>query len=215
MSEITWLTTPAGDATNHLVLAHGAGAPMDSPFLTQFADAASDAGLNVHRFEFAYMAERRSGGKKRPPPRIETLLTEFETAIAGLRPRLPTGATLLIGGKSMGGRAASMIADRLYCGRSIAGLICLGYPFHPQGKPEQVRTAHLAELACPTLILQGTRDPFGSEQDVADYDLSPAITVSWVGDGDHDFGPRGRSGFTKTGNICDAAARAAAFARTV
>ena len=73
---------------------------------------------------------------------------------------------------------------------SIAGLVCLGYPFHPPGRPEQLRTAHLATLATPTLICQGTRDIFGTREEVAAYALSPAIVIAWVEDGDHDLRPR-------------------------
>ena len=90
----------------------------------------------------------------------------------------------------MGGRVASLVADELHAAGRIAGLICLGYPFHPPGRPEQLRTAHLAALATPTLICQGTRDTFGTREEVAGYALSPAIEIAWVEDGDHDLRPR-------------------------
>src|SRR4029079_4451141 len=85
--------------------------------------------------------------------------------------------------KSMGGRMASMVADELH----VAALICLGYPFHPPGRPERLRTAHLEHLPTPTLITQGARDPFGTPDDVAGYTLSPAITLHWVQGADHDL----------------------------
>ena len=124
------------------------------------------------------------------------------------------GAPLLIGGKSMGGRVASLVADDLYAAGRIAGLVCLGYPFHPPGRPDQLRTAHLEHLACPALIVQGERDPFGSRAEVEAMRLSLAIRFHWAGDGDHDLGPRGGSGFTRKGNLAAAADAVAAFAAT-
>jgi predicted alpha/beta-hydrolase family hydrolase len=106
-----------------------------------------------------------------------------------------------------------MIADEAHAAGRIAGLVCLGYPFHLPGRPEQLRTAHLERLACPALIVQGERDPFGGKVEVADYKLSPAIRFHWVGDGDHDLGPRGGSGFTRKGHLAAAADAVAAFAR--
>ena len=174
-----------------VLLAHGAGAPMDSAAMTAAARALAAAGLRVARFEFGYMAARRSG-TRRPPPRAETVMPEYRAAVAAL------GATgpLVIGGKSMGGRVASMVADELHAAGAVAGLLCLGYPFHPPGRPEQLRTAHLERLATPALICQGTRDPFGTREEVAGYPLSARIEILWLEDGDHDLKPRkGVSGF--------------------
>jgi predicted alpha/beta-hydrolase family hydrolase len=169
-----------------VLLAHGAGAPMESPSLAATAKALGDAGLRVARFEFAYMAGRRSGAGRKPPPRADTLNPEYVAAVKALAVKGP----LIIGGKSMGGRVASMVADELFADGRIHGLLCLGYPFHPPAKPEQVRTKHLAELRTPTLIIQGTRDEFGTREDVARYKLSPAIDILWLEDGDHDLKPR-------------------------
>ncbi len=119
---------------------------------------------------------------------------------------------LIIGGKSMGGRVASMLADELFNAGTIAGLVCLGYPFHPPNTPQNLRTAHLERLACPTLIVQGERDPFGTRAEVQPLPLSPAIAIHWIGDGDHDLGPRGASGFTRKGNLAAAAEAIQAFA---
>lgn len=171
-----------------ILLAHGAGASMDSPSMTATAKALSTAGFQVARFEFHYMAARRYGHRK-PPPRAETVNPEYIKAIADLRARGVTGK-LIIGGKSMGGRVASMVADELFARGEIAGLVCLGYPLHPPGKPEQLRTKHLIDLKTPTLIFQGTRDEFGTKDEVATYGLSPAIEVIWLEDGDHDLKPR-------------------------
>lgn len=193
-----------------LVLAHGAGAQATSPFMTLVAQLLAERGVASARFEFAYMAARRSGGKRRPPPKAEKLIAEYGDAVAVAAAQL-AGRLLLIGGKSMGGRVASMVADELFAAGRIRGLVCLGYPFHPPGKPEATRTAHLAALACPALIVQGERDPFGNREEVEGYSLSQGIALHWVGDGDHDLGPRGGKGFTRRGNLEAAADRIAAF----
>jgi predicted alpha/beta-hydrolase family hydrolase len=184
----TFLFDGPENAPATFLLAHGAGGAMDSPAMQALAETFATEGLQVARFEFAYMAARRQGSRK-PPPRAETLIPEYVAAIAAL----PLTGKLVIGGKSMGGRIASMIADDV----GAAGLLCLGYPFHPMGKPEQLRTAHLAKLRTPTLIAQGTRDPFGTSEEVAGYRLSDAIRILWMEDGDHDLRPRKSvSGFT-------------------
>ena len=209
------LTTGATAAPSHILLAHGAGAGSGSPFMTTMAELLAERGLSVHRFDFGYMAARATTGKRRPPPRAELLVAEYKAAITAARALLPAGGRLLVGGKSMGGRVASLLADRAHAEGLVAGLVCLGYPFHPTGKPEQLRTEHLARLACPALIVQGERDPFGNRDEVAGYTLSPAIALHWAADGDHDLGPRGASGFTRRGNLTAAAAAIAAFAASV
>ena len=168
-------------AKTTLLLAHGAGGAMDSPAMQALTEAFAGEGLRVARFEFSYMAARRQGTRK-PPPKAETLIPEYCAALAALGAR----GQIIIGGKSMGGRIASMIADET----QADGLLCIGYPFHPVGKPEQLRTAHLKHLHKPTLIAQGTRDPFGTRDEVATYDLSPAIQILWIEDGDHDLRPQ-------------------------
>jgi predicted alpha/beta-hydrolase family hydrolase len=196
------------DARATILLAHGAGAPMDSASMTAAAAALAGAGFRVARFEFAYMAARREGARK-PPPRADKLIPEYQAAIAAL------GATgpLIIGGKSMGGRVASMAADELLAEGAIAGLLCLGYPFHPPAKPEQLRTAHLVELRTQTLICQGTRDEFGTREEVAAYRLSPAIALLWLEDGDHDLKPRKSvSGFSAADHLRTMAAAVADWA---
>lgn len=174
-----------------LALAHGAGAPMDSPFMAHIAQGLGARGLRVARFEFPYMAARRADGKKRPPDRAPVLLESWRAAIAAL-----AGPHLAIGGKSLGGRMASLIADEA----GVRALVCLGYPFHPPGRQDKLRTEHLAELQTPTLILQGERDPFGTRDEVAGYRLSPAIRIAWCPDGDHSFKPRKASGRSQEDN---------------
>lgn len=181
------------DARVTIMLAHGAGAPMDSASLTATAKVLANAGFRIARFEFAYMAARRRGERK-PPPKAETVMPEYVAAIDALG---PTPGPLVIGGKSMGGRVASMIADAAFDAGRIAGLLCLGYPFHPIGRPQQLRTAHLTGLRTPALICQGTRDEFGDRYEVGNYGLSDAIEMFWLEDGDHDLKPRKSiSGFT-------------------
>ncbi len=194
-----------------LLLAHGAGAAMDSPFMTLIAELLAERGLATARFEFAYMAARRESTKRRPPPKAETLAPEYEAAVEVARQRWPE-RQLLIGGKSMGGRVASYIADATFAKGHCAGLVCLGYPFHPPTQPTQLRTTHLVAMACPALIVQGERDPFGSRAEVEAMSLSAQIAFHWAGDGDHDLGPRGGKGFTRKGNLQAAADAIAAFA---
>ena len=177
-----------------LFFAHGAGAPMDSNFMNVMSDLLCQRGCEVVRFEFPYMAERRETGKKRPPNTTEVLLESWRQVLAEQHAKLPDGRRLLIGGKSMGGRMASMIADEL----QVDGLICLGYPFHPPGKPEHLRIEHLQRLITPSLIVQGARDPLGNSQEVSGYPLSPTIDIHWLPDGDHDFKPRVKSGHTQS-----------------
>lgn len=174
------------DAEVTILLAHGAGAPMDSNSMVATAKALAEVGFRVARFEFGYMAARRSG-ERRPPPKAETVMPEYIAAVEDLG---PTNGPLIIGGKSMGGRVASMVADPLFEAGRIAGLLCLGYPFHPPGRPTQLRTKHLVSLETPALIVQGTRDEFGVPDEVKTYGLSKSIELHWIEDGDHDLKPR-------------------------
>jgi hypothetical protein len=212
-----FLQTGPADARMRFLCAHGAGAGMETPFLETIAALLADRGIAMLRFEFSYMAGRGAGGSRRPPPKAERLVDEYRAAVAAAAPDRRRRVPLLIGGKSMGGRVASLVADELHAAGGIAGLVCLGYPFHPPGKPDRLRTAHLGALACPALIVQGERDPFGSRAEVealaAAGHLSPAIRFHWAGDGDHDLGPRGGSGFTRKANLAAAADAVAAFAK--
>ena len=196
------------DARATILLAHGAGAPMDSNWMNQVAAALAKEGLRVARFEFAYMAGRRTCAGKKPPPKAEKVMEEYRQAVAALGAKTP----LIIGGKSMGGRVASMVADELADAGQVHGLLCLGYPFHPPGKPDKLRTAHLAEMTTPALICQGARDPFGNETEAGNFTLSPAIELRWFADGDHDLKPRKASGLTLEQHIAEMAKAAAALA---
>lgn len=198
------------DARATVLLAHGAGAAMDSSGMTALAEVIAGQGLRVARFEFGYMAARRNG-KRRPPPKAELLIPEYAAAVEAF------GADrLIIGGKSMGGRVASMVADELFGERKISGLLCLGYPFHPPNKPDKLRTAHLEAIRTPTLICQGTRDPFGTRDEVKTYDLAETIEFLWLEDGDHDLKPRKTiSGFSAADHLRTMAKAVAAFAERV
>jgi predicted alpha/beta-hydrolase family hydrolase len=174
-----------------LVLAHGAGAGMDSPFMQDFATGLGKLGLRVVRFEFPYMEKSRNDGKRRPPDREPVLRAAWLEVIERLE-----GRPLVISGKSMGGRIASLVADQA----NVKGLVCLGYPFHPVGKPDKLRTEHLKSIQTPTLILQGERDTFGNREQVPGYKLPAAIEVHWLADGDHSFKPRKSSGLREEDN---------------
>lgn len=191
------------DALRVVVLAHGAGAPMDSPFMEQVARGLAQRGLRVVRFEFPYMAKRRRGERSGAPDRQGVL----EDCWRGTIRRLGEPSRTFIGGKSLGGRIASHVADEA----GVAGLVCLGYPFHPPGRPDRLRTAHLRTLRTPALIVQGTRDPFGTPEEIAGYDLAPAIRVHFVEDGDHSLAPRKRSGRSAEQNLGEAIETVAAF----
>jgi len=194
---------PDGPVKAVLVLAHGAGGGMNSHPLESISVALANEGIRVVRFEFPYMRVRSSEGRKKPPDAPEVLLQSWRGVIA----ELGGGAKLFIGGKSMGGRIASMIADEA----GVRGLICLGYPFHPPGKPQQLRTRHLKLLKTPALILQGERDPFGGPHEVAGYELSGSIRIAWIADGDHSFKPRKQSGRTEKQNLEEVVSQILAF----
>jgi len=167
---------------------------------------ADNQGFRVVRFEFPYMTKRRETGGRRPPDREpvlrETWLKVIEATVV---------ETLIIGGKSMGGRIASLIADEL----AVAGLVCLGYPFHPSGKPDRLRVEHLKLIETPTLIVQGERDALGNKDEVSGYKLSENIQIHWLADGDHSFKPRKVSGRTIAENWREGIETAADFIRVL
>jgi predicted alpha/beta-hydrolase family hydrolase len=191
------------NAAATVVLAHGAGAMMDSPFMNTIAEGLAKTNIRVVRFEFPYMRARRESGRRGAPDREAVLLETWREMVV----RLGGGARLVIGGKSMGGRIASMVADEV----GARGLVCLGYPFHPPGRPVGMRTKHLEELRTPALIVQGTRDQFGQRDEVVRYKLSPRIGIVWIEDGDHSFRPRARSGRTEAQHLAEAIAAVTEF----
>lgn len=216
MSSCATLITTPEHCIAVVMLAHGAGAGMDSDFMNAISQALDKRAIGVIRFEFAYMAQRREGGSKRPPPKIPLLVSEWAARLEALpQPKPP----LFIGGKSMGGRIASVMNSAQAPDQPCddlqhpiwEGVICLGYPFHPQKKPLTLRTAHLKHTATPTLIVQGTRDALGNEQDVEQYDLCPHITLHWIQTGNHDLKPLIRSNITHEQAIEQAADAIHAF----
>jgi len=209
MSELhgPFLTDGPPDAPLTVLLAHGAGAGMDHPFMATIASGLGGLGWRVLRFEFGYMQQRRLTGKKRGPDTPRKLEACLRSAVAAAGP----ADRLVLAGKSMGGRVASMFADEL----GVRGLVCLGYPFHPPGKPEKLRTAHLLELHTPALFLQGERDPFGTREQVPGYGLPASIELAWVPDGEHSLKPRKRSGHTEDGNLAFAVQSADRFLRAL
>ena len=184
-----------------LILAHGAGAPMDSQWMAEMAERLAVRGVNVLRFEFPYMAQRRRDGGKRPPNPQPVLLECWREIVGEVRRHV--AGPIAIGGKSMGGRMASLLADEL----GVDALVCLGYPFYAAGKPEKPRVAHLAHVKTPTLIVQGERDALGNREAVEAYTLSSAIEVYWLVAGDHDLKPLKASGYSHAQHLEAAADR--------
>ena len=179
-------------ADRTLILAHGAGAGKDHYFMNFFARELATDQFRVVRFDFPYMVRSRLTGKRTPPDRQIKLMASWQEIISKFRTK-----ELIIGGKSLGGRIASIIADS----QGADGLVCLGYPFHAPGKFDNPRVAHLRLLQTPTLICQGTRDPFGNKDDVGTYQLPENIFFKWLKDGDHSFKPRKSSGLTEADNL--------------
>lgn len=205
------------DAAEHaaatLLLAHGAGAPMDSPFMAAIATGLVRHGLRVVRFEFPYMAHSRATGRRRAPDRLPVLQQAFRDQVAIERQTTPS-RPLFIGGKSMGGRVASLLVDALAAEPDgVRGCLCLGYPLHPPGRPQQRRSEHLRDLRTPTLILQGERDSFGTPEELRAEPLSSRIRIIAIPSGDHSFRPTRRSGLSEADNLAAAVDQAAAFLR--
>lgn len=178
-----------------LILAHGAGAPMDSEPMERLVSALNDAGIGAVRFEFDYMAQRRTGGSKRPPPGQNRLLSEWQSVIERVDQQLE-GEPLFIGGKSLGGRMASLLlADGEAHSARVIGGLAFGYPFHPPGNLQRWRTAHFPALESPLWVAQGERDPFGKRAEVEEADVERYLSaLCWVSDADHDLRPARRSG---------------------
>lgn len=196
------------------LFAHGAGADMNSDFMTQVAEGLAEKGIRVVRFNFPYMIKRSEDGKRRPPDRAPKLLTAFEEVIQALN------CPVVVGGKSMGGRMSSQVLagnalrnaeDSL----PILGSACMGFPFHAPAKDPKDRLDHLKYLTQPVLIVQGTRDTMGTFEEVNGYiqtgRVSPSIQMHWLEDGNHDLKPRKVSGFSHQQHIKSAIEQVAEF----
>ena len=190
---INTLVNTAQNPIANFVFAHGAGAGQNSEFMELMALGLAKQNINVIRFNFAYMQLIQELGKRRPPDRADKLIVHFNAVVSEIDKSLP----IFIGGKSMGGRMASMLLEK----SNALGCICMGYPFHPPGKPEKLRTEHLLAINKPVLILQGERDTFGTREEVGTFNLSERVEVSYLADGDHSFKPRKASGATLEANL--------------
>jgi uncharacterized protein len=172
-----------------LILAHGAGAPQQHPFMVTFSRGLSERGLDLVTFNFLYAEQRR-----KVPDRMPQLVACYRAVIDAARAELPSARErLFIGGKSMGGRAATHVAaeDAVI---SLRGIVLLGYPLHPPGRPDQLRDAHLPAVGRPMLFVQGSRDTFGTPSELKPIlaSLSPLPTLHHVEGGDHSFKIAGR-----------------------
>ncbi|KXS51959.1 MAG: hypothetical protein AWU57_3662, partial [Marinobacter sp. T13-3] len=204
---MSWITSEgyANAPDCIMILAHGAGAPMDSTFMESLAHALDREGIACVRFEFPYMIKRRADSRKRPPDRAPVLLEAFREVVARVRAEKGRQCTVLVGGKSMGGRMASLLAGEDVEG--IDGVACYGYPFHPPGKLDKWRIAHFDALQCPLLVIQGTRDPFGKPIEVEALGPIPGLTrLIWLEGGNHDFQPLKRQPETQE-KLIESAAR--------
>ncbi|WP_334061611.1 alpha/beta family hydrolase [Alteromonas genovensis] len=195
-----------------LILGHGAGAGKDHEFMQTMSALFVERNIDVVLFNFPYMQTIKETGKRRPPDKAEKLLQHFHDVVTYIETSCVETSTLkqtdaenkqaslptFIGGKSMGGRMATMSIEDM---PSVKGAIAFGYPFHPPGKPEKTRTDHLQAVNKPLLIVQGERDTFGTKSEVAEYALCPSIEISFLADGDHSFKPRKASGFTQVAHI--------------
>lgn len=200
------LTIQGQASAGRLLITHGAGAGLDSSVLSAYRRALAKEGVQTLGVEFAYLREMRRKGRRRPPPKVEYLVDEL-AQVCDILSRVSPLSSWWLGGKSMGGRVASMLAAR----DAAAGLILCGYPFHPKGKPEKLRLDHWGQFSCPALVLQGTRDPFGNHAEVSGYTLPDSVEVEWLEDGDHDWKPRRSSGLSQQDLICTAARETSAF----
>ena len=200
----------AVDAPVRILLAHGAGAGMEHAFLAELSRLLAGPDIEVVRFNFPYMSKRALDGKRRPPDRQPVLLDYWREMVREFaHPRL------FLAGKSMGGRMAAEISDEIYCEMNAAGLLILGYPFHPPARPDRWRGEVLKQIKTPTLLLQGERDTFGSRVELADFPFSSAVLVHWLTDGDHGFKPRKSSGLCEQDNLQQAASRIRQFVGVV
>ena len=178
-----------GTPTALMVLAHGAGAGQTHPFMVATARGLAARGIDVVTFDFPYMTKPRRGAPDRPP----VLEQSFRDAIAYAR-TWSTAGRLFIGGKSMGGRIAAHLGAQGVDG--LSGLVALGYPLHPPGKPEPLRIAHLPSILVPVLIVQGERDAFGTPQELRPHleTMKARVTLHVVPGADHSLAVRGRTG---------------------
>jgi hypothetical protein len=186
----------ARGADRAVLLAHGAGADMHAVALTAFADALAAAKIPVLRFNFPY----RSAGKKAPDrPAVLDTATRAAASELGKRAKLPP-ERLLLGGRSMGGRYASLAVGAADDPLPALGLLLLGYPLHPAGKPESLRVEHFPRIRVPVLFVSGTRDSLAGQSELKRYArrIKGPVAFHWIESADHGFRPLKASGMTVT-----------------
>lgn len=193
-----------------LFLAHGAGTGWDHEWLNTIAQYFVEQGVWVRRLEFPYAQQMRETGKRRPPQPVAQLQAYFAEILTQHRDE---SVPCFVGGKSMGGRVATMLAGS-DMSVAVHGVVALGYPFHPVKKPENLRLAPLQDTKKPVLVVQGTRDAFGTLEEVLAYELGNNVKLFWLEDGDHDFKPRKASGLTQSELIKQSILEAVSFMRS-
>ena len=189
------------NATHSFIFAHGAGAGMEHEFMCSISQQLAQKNIRVLRFEFPYMQKRREQGTKTPPNRQPQLVASYKDVVE--QAQLP--GKLVIGGKSMGGRIASLlIHEEASLAQNISGLICLGFPFYAPKKTREASLSlgeNLHHTSTQTLILQGERDHFGKREELQAMPFTEAVEVAFLADGDHSFKPRVKSGYTLPQNM--------------
>jgi len=193
------------EAKNILLLAHGAGAPMDSMFMNTISDGLNNNGIITFRFEFPYMEKRRSG-KNTFPDKLDVLCDFYKKIYFNIKKANPD-KNIWLGGKSMGGRVSTLISRSL----DIKGVIVFGYPFHPINKLDKLRLESLQLSGPPILIIQGTRDKFGTITEVKKYKIHKNNTIFWIKDGDHSYNTLKKSGLSSKNAIVQAYNEASIF----
>lgn len=189
-------------ASTMILLAHGAGANMDSEFMQAMSVGLVAKGCQVMRFNFPYMQANAVDGKRRPPDRAPKLLACF-TQMLDIVHSQPKVERVVLMGKSMGGRMAALLACDPALASRIDRVICLGYPFVPL-KGGEPRLEPLNECQVPVLVVQGERDKFGGKAQIPSWPLKAEIELAWITDGDHSFVPRKSSGTTEAANLARA-----------
>ena len=193
------------EAKNILLLAHGAGAPMDSTFMNTISDGLNNNGIITFRFEFPYMEKRRSG-KNTFPDKLDVLCDFYKKIYFNIK-KINPDKNIWLGGKSMRGRVSTLISRSL----DIKGVIVFGYPFHPINKLDKLRLESLQLSGPPILIIQGTRDKFGTITEVKKYKIHKNNTIFWIKDGDHSYNTLKKSGLSSKDAIVQAYNEASIF----
>jgi predicted alpha/beta-hydrolase family hydrolase len=190
LPDISLIENNIPGATALVVFAHGAGADKSSDFMQTMTKFLNEHKISVIRFNFAYMDKRLVDNKRYPPDKMPKLLDCLNSVLSNIDSTLP----IFLAGKSMGGRVSATLAESAL--KKVKGVMCLGYPFHPQKQPDKLRLEPLQKTILPILIVQGDRDALGNENEIHDYEISSLCQVLFLPDGDHNLKPRVKSGYT-------------------